>query len=100
MALVLTLRTGEAFFVAAHKEIEPARDKFTMSRIVSEDKVTILRHRDKILFEVTIYEKTEIDDDVVAQLGDRITTKAARVAIDAPRSILIVAEDRYRAPKK
>jgi hypothetical protein len=71
-----------------------------MSRIVSADKVTILRHRDNILFEVTIFEKTEIDNDVIAQLGDRITTKAARVAIDAPRSILIVAEARYRAPKK
>jgi hypothetical protein len=72
MALVLTMRTGESVYVD--------NDQFTLTRIASENKVMMMRQRDQALFEVTVSEKTEIDDDVVVQLGDRITTKAARIA--------------------
>ena len=92
MALVLTMRTGESIYVN--------NDQFTLTRIASEDKVMMLRARDQVLFELTVSEKTEIDDDVVVQLGDRITTKAARIAIEAPRSKTILTEDKYQASKK
>lgn len=91
MALVLTMRTGESIYVN--------NDKFTLTRIASENKVMMLRARDQILFEVTVFEGVEIDDDVVVQLGDRITTKAARISINAPRSKTILTEEKYgRAP--
>jgi sRNA-binding carbon storage regulator CsrA len=92
MALVLTMRTGESIYVN--------NDQFTLTRIESKDKVMMLRARDQILFEVTVFEGVEIDEDVVVQLGDRITTKAARISIAAPRSKTILTEDKYQASKK
>lgn len=91
MPLVLTVRAGESFYVGD--------DKFTLSRIVSEDTVQMTRGRDSVIFEVTISENAELDEDVLVQLGDRITTKEARIMIDAPRSKLILSEDKYRKPK-
>jgi sRNA-binding carbon storage regulator CsrA len=92
MPLVLTLRAGESLYIND--------EKFSLTRIVSKDKVRMMRHRDKTLFELTVKEGVEIDDDVIAQLGDRITSKVARIAIDAPRSKLILSEDKYGSPRK
>jgi hypothetical protein len=91
MPLVLTLRQGGSLYVG--------NDKFTLTRIGAEDKVQMTRGRDGTPFEVTIFEKTEIDDDVFAQLGDRVTTKEARIAISASRSKLILSEENYDKPK-
>jgi hypothetical protein len=92
MALVLTIREGSGLYVND--------DKFTLSRIVSDEKVHLVRERDKIMFEVTIFENTEIDDDVIIQLGDRITTKVARLMITAPRSKILATEENYLAKKR
>jgi hypothetical protein len=92
MALVLTIREGSGLYVND--------DKFRLTRIASEQKVLLLRERDKISFEVTVFEGTEIDDDVVVQLGDRITTKEARLMITAPRSKILATEENYLAKKR
>jgi hypothetical protein len=92
MALVLTIREGAGLYVND--------DKFTLRRITSQEKVLLMRERDKILFEVTVFEGTEIDDDVIVQLGDRITTKEARLMITAPRSKILATEENYLAKKR
>jgi len=92
MPLVLTLRAGESVYVND--------EKFSLTRIVSRDKVQMTRHRDNILFELTVGEGVEIDDDVIVQLGDRITMKEARIAIDAPRSKVILSEDKYGSTRR
>lgn len=89
MALVLTLRAGEDMFVD--------HDQFTLSRIVDESNVRFVRERDQAVFDVSTEEKTEIDEDVLVQLGDRITTKSVRIAIDAPRSKMLLTGVKYRA---
>jgi sRNA-binding carbon storage regulator CsrA len=91
MALVLTVRLDESVYVQD--------EKYTLVQIASEDKVRLRRARDNVLFEVTIFEKTELNDDAVVQLGDRITTKVARLAIEAPRSTVILSEEKYGKPK-
>ena len=92
MPLVLTIPVGSGLYVDD--------DKFTLIRIASEEKVMMRRERDKIVFEVTVFEGTEIDDDVIVQLGDRMTTKVARVAIAAPRSKILASEENYLAKKR
>ena len=92
MALVLTIREGSGLYVND--------DKFTLTRIASEQKVLLVRERDKTLFEVTVFEGTEIDGEVVVQLGDRITTKVARLMITAPRSKILATEENYLAKKR
>ena len=88
MALVLTLRAGEDFFVD--------HDQFTLARIVDDAHIQLVREKDQAVFEVSTDEKTEVDEDVLVQLGDRITTKAARIAIDAPRSKILLTGVKYR----
>ena len=88
MAVVLTLRAGEDFFVD--------HDRFTLTRILDDTHVQLVREKDQAMFDVSTDEKAEIDEDVLVQLGDRITTKAARIAIDAPRSKMLLTGVKYR----
>lgn len=92
MPLVLTVREGSGLYIND--------DKFSLIRIASQEKVRVKRERDQVLFEVTIFEGTEIDDDVIVQLGDRITTKVARIMITAPRSKVIASEENYLSKKR
>ena len=88
MPLVLTLRRDEDFFVD--------NDRFILVAIVSDKHVRFRRDADSKMFDVISGQSTELDDDVIVSLGDRMTTKAARIAVDAPRERLILTGARYR----
>lgn len=88
MPLVLTLRRDEDFFVDD--------SRYILVAIVSDKHVRFRRASDSKLFDVVSGEMTELDDDVLVTLGDRMTTKAARVAVEAPRKRLILTGIRYR----
>lgn len=90
MALVLTLRQGEDFYVD--------KDQYFLREIVSEGNVRVSRARDGAAFEVDDQKKTKVDEAVFLQIGDRMTTKACRLMIDAPRHMLIVTGAKKRNP--
>ncbi len=90
MALVLTLKQGEDFYVD--------RDQYFLREIVSEGKVRIARARDGAAFDVDDRQKTQVDDGVFLQIGDHMTSKACRLMIQAPRQLLIVTGAKKRNP--
>jgi hypothetical protein len=90
MALVLTLKQGEDFYVD--------KDQYFLREIVSEGNVRVSRARDGAAFEVDDQKKTKVDEGVFLQIGDRMTTKACRLMIDAPRQMLIVTGAKKRNP--
>ena len=90
MALVLTLKQGEDFYVD--------REQYFLREIVSEGKVRIARARDGAAFDVDDRQKTQVDDGVFLQIGDHMTSKACRLMIQAPRQLLIVTGAKKRNP--
>ena len=88
MALVLSLREGQDFYlddtqVRVTKVSGMMRfELFVPSRNTSHG--------------ITDEESIEVIEDVFISAGDRPQKGVARVAIDAPRSILIARGDRYR----
>ena len=90
MALVLTLKQGEDFYVD--------RDQYFLREIVSEGTVRIARARDGAAFDVDDRQKTQVDDGVFLQIGDHMTSKACRLMIQAPRQLLIVTGAKKRNP--
>lgn len=88
MGLVLTIRVKEDLYVD--------HEQFILSQIVSPEKVCIVRTRDGVVFEVTTAQRTQIDNEVEMQVGDRMTTKAARLVVDAPRTKIILPGEKYR----
>jgi len=106
MPLVLTIAPGASFYIAEKRDASEKREyltrasffsesRFTLERIASEQKVYLVRDSDGVVFEVTVFENTEIDPDVVVQLGDRMTTKVARIQIEAPQRKLILSQENY-----
>ncbi len=91
MGLVILLRAGEDFFIAD--------ERYVMSRIDGTT-LRIERPRDGAVFEITNDEMREIEPDVLVQAGDRVTTRAARVLIEAPRSKKILIGPKYRMARK
>ena len=91
MGLVISLRTGEDFFIAD--------ERYVLSAIAGTT-VRIERRRDGAAFEITNDELREIEPEVLLQTGDRMTTRAARVRIDAPRSKTILMGPKYRMARK
>lgn len=91
MGLVISLRTGEDFFIAD--------ERYVLSGITGTT-VRLERPRDGAAFEITNDEMREIEPDVLVQTGDRMTTRAARVRIDAPRSKTILIGPKYRMARK
>lgn len=89
MPLNVTVRLGEDFFVG--------HTRYFLKEICSDGRARITRSNDGVAFEVSDDQKTEVENDVLLQLGDRMTTKAVRLVIDAPRSKLILLGDKYRA---
>ncbi len=65
---------------------------------MSEGNVRVSRARDGAAFEVDDQKKTKVDEGVFLQIGDRMTTKACRLMIDAPRQMLIVTGAKKRNP--
>jgi len=91
MGLVLTIRQGEDFFVD--------NDQFFLEKIISEDEVRIFRPKDGKKITASTKDMTDIQDDVSVQVADRITSKAARLVIEAPRTKLILTGVKFRTPR-
>jgi hypothetical protein len=91
MGLVISLRAGEDFFIAD--------ERYVLSAITGTT-LRIERPRDGAAFDITGDEMREVEPDVLIQTGDRLTTRAARVRIDAPRSKTILIGPKYRMSRK
>lgn len=89
MALVLSLKAGEDFYV------EDVR--FLVTEVLPGAGFRIRREGTGRTFEVDADSATEILDDVFVSSGDRNNRAAASVAIDAPRSRRILRGEKYRS---
>lgn len=90
MALVLTLKQGEDFYVDS--------DQYFLREIVSAGQVRVSRMRDGAAFDVDDRKKTQVGEGVFLQIGDHMTSKACRLMIQAPRQLLIVTGAKKRNP--
>jgi hypothetical protein len=90
VALVLTLRKKEAFY---------ANDAKVMVRDILSADHCIVETSEGKTFDVTEDKSVEIMPEVFVSIGVRGQLDMARIAIEAPRSILILREDKYLAGK-
>jgi hypothetical protein len=88
MSLVLGLRVGEDVFVDD--------ERLVMVRVDSEQQTVIERTADGQQFKVVIGQNVEVIPGVRMAMGDRSTTKMARISIEAPRTRKILTGVRYR----
>ncbi|MFO1157256.1 MAG: hypothetical protein U1E60_00300 [Reyranellaceae bacterium] len=91
MGLVISLRRGEDFFIAD--------ERYVVSEIVGTT-LRLERPRDGAAFQITNDAMREVEPQVLIQIGDRLTTKAAQVVINAPRSKTILIGPKYRMSRK
>ena len=87
MALVLALKSGQAFYVD--------HTRFVVGNVVSEIDFTVTHEESGKTYHVTETKSAEIMPDVFVQAGDRQQMLMARVAFDAPRSIRILRQEVY-----
>lgn len=90
MALVLSLRVGEAFFVG------PQSVRYTLIG-VQANSLTVQEERGPI-FEIDDRKGVEIHPDVFASsgIGNEPYSRIGKLALRAPRSIIIERESRVR----
>ena len=90
MALVLTLKTGQDFYVADTQVF--------VGRVVHERHFYLEVPSSKSSYEVTDQEAVEMREvpDVFFSAGDRSAPNLVRVAIDAPQEIAIMRGDKRR----
>ena len=88
MPLVLSLYQGQDFFVSD--------DRVVVSSIKDETEFELYVQKSDTRFTISASESTEIMPDVFVSAGDHQQSTLARIAIDAPQSILILRGDRYR----
>lgn len=88
MALVLSLKLDEIFMVSGRR--------VTVTAIEHENLLTLTRYDGKE-FVITDMESTEIMPDVFVSSADFYKWGQVRIAIEAPRSIEIMREDRWVA---
>ena len=88
MPLVLSLRTGQDFYVGDEQLIvQTVRGSTCFDvRVASTGKV----------HEITNSQAAEVLDDVFVSAGDRPQPGLARVAIEAPSYLLILRGEKYR----
>jgi hypothetical protein len=88
MALVLGLYIGDSIYIGD--------DPVTLDKIVSDRQVVMRRVKDGVKFDIVGNKQCEVMPSVLIAMGDRSTTKMARIAITAPRNINIAHSDKYR----
>lgn len=91
MPLVLSLRQHDDFYVSDQR--------FVVSGI-NDVNFTLEQEASHKSFEITEMEASEIMPDVFVSAGDQFQKGIVRAVIDAPRSILILRGDRYRASQE
>lgn len=92
MSLVLSMREGDDFYVA--------NVRFVLREVHAETRFDLYLPSTKQLFKISEKEAINVLPDVFISAGDRGQSGIARVAIDAPRSILILRGDSYRAQQR
>ena len=90
MALVLSLRAEQDFYVG--------EERFAVVEILTEHSFSIRRDSDGKCYTIGADERTEVLPDVFVSAGPKPEAMVARVAIDAPRSMLVLRGDRKRNP--
>jgi hypothetical protein len=92
MALVLSLRAGQDFYVDDERVI--------VERVHGHSRFDLVVASSGKRCRVTDAEAAEIMEDVFVSAGDRPQAGFARVAIDAPADVLILRGERYRGDEK
>lgn len=90
MALVLSLKNGDDFWVAGRKVV--------VSEVVNANLLELTDDEGK-QHRITDTEMTEIMPDVFVSAAGYFKFGAVRIALDAPRTIEIMRGDRYREEK-
>ena len=88
MALVLSMRERQDFYVED--------ERFVVEQVYSDTHFRIRRDSTGQVFDVTDEKATEIMPDVMVSAGDKQPNVLARVAIEAPRTMIIARGDNYR----
>lgn len=87
MALVLALKSGQAFYVE--------HERFVVGAVVSEIDFEVTHERTGKTHHVTDSKSVEVLPDVFVSAGDRQQMLMARIAFEAPRSIRILRQEVY-----
>ena len=90
MALVLTLREGEDFYIG--------NDQVVLEKIHSETEFSLRRARDDAVIRITEGRSAQLFRGVFVSAGARGQLGLSRIAIEAPRSVMILRGDLYRQP--
>jgi hypothetical protein len=98
MALVLTLKEGQDFFVeevrfVVEEVLGPLRFRLSYMREVSPGEINVTQPRS---VEITDARATEVLPDVLVSAGWNAPSAKARVVIEAPAQILILRGDTKR----
>lgn len=88
MALVLSLKNGDDFWVDGRKIV--------VSKVIDENQLELTDDAGTP-HKITDSEMTEIMPDVFVSAASYFKLGAVRIALDAPREIEILRGDRYRA---
>lgn len=91
MALVLSLKDGEDFFVGAHQ--------FVVSQITPEA-FALERTSDRKHFLITEKKMVEVLNEVKISCGRNNQDRVAKVVIEAPKRIIIMRGEKMRQPRK
>lgn len=88
MPLVLSLRQRQDFFVGD--------ERFVIDHVYSDTHFRIRHEATGKVFDITDTMSTEILPDVRVFAGDQEQAMLVRVAIEAPREIVVLRGERYR----
>jgi hypothetical protein len=90
VALVLSLLKGQDFYVGD--------ERFVVAGIQSPTVFTLLHEGSGKIFKIVDAEQTEVLDGVRISAGIKPEAMIARVAIEAPRTMLILRGEKRRNP--
>lgn len=90
MPLVLSLRQGEDFFVG--------KERIVVEAIHSDTEFTLRRDATGAKHRVNDRRATEIMPDVLVSAGDLHPSSFARIAIQAPKDVLVLRGDKFHNP--
>lgn len=90
MALVLSLKVEQDFYVG--------EERFVVTAIFSPTSFALAHERSGRGFRITDAKASEVFPDVFVSAGEKPEAMIARVAIEAPRHLLIIRGDKRRNP--
>lgn len=88
MALILSLRKGDDFFVDDARVI--------VTDVKGPNDFTLCDEENQEEFHITDLESKEVREHVYVSAGDYLSSGQVRLVIEAPRSIRILRGDKYR----